>query len=183
MEPADSPQPADFAELAEQENEAALAADKRESAPPAVSEFLRSRAPGSPTSPSIDSIQEAELRTQRILAEDDMTMNLKKRRERQRDRQGVVHARRGWLERRAAAAQDNVVLYLWGDNLHLATADAIQTFINEKIDHTPEQDHNTIMYILMQSTSQEQFDNALAAADLSAEGRGHWTAVEQNPEV
>ena len=94
MEPADSPQPADFAELAEQENEAALAADKRESAPPAVSEFLRSRAPGSPTSPSIDSIQEAELRTQRILAEDDMTMNLKKRRERQRDRQGVVHAGR-----------------------------------------------------------------------------------------
>ena len=55
MEPADSPQPADFAELAEQEEEgeAALAADKRESAPPAVSEFLRTRAPGSPTSPSI----------------------------------------------------------------------------------------------------------------------------------
>ena len=65
-------------------------------------------------------------------------------------------------------------IYAWGDNLLLATPDAIQTFIN---------DYGKIMLALMMATSQAHFDGLITEAGLSAEGREHWTIIEQNPEI
>ena len=61
-----------------------------------------------------------------------------------------------YLER-AIEAQGYVVAYLWGGNLHLATPDAIRSFINENIKHILEAECSKIMIALMTAISQEHF--------------------------